>query len=150
MRRAIFPGSFDPFTIGHYDIVKRGLQIFDEVIIGIGENIDKQGWLDANKRAEAIKQVFANEPRVRVMTYSGLTTDFAQRVKADFILRGVRNGTDLEYEKTLADINRKLSGVETVILTALPEHAMISSSMVRELHHYGIDISEYLPQGYKI
>ena len=145
MKTAIFPGSFDPFTIGHYDIVMRGLQIFDEIIIGIGRNNNKQGYFPINERITAIQSTFASEPRVRVMTYEGLTIDFAQAQNANCILRVVRSVQDFEYERNIAEANKQLCGIETVLLYTKPEYAHISSSLVRELHSYNRDITPYLP-----
>jgi pantetheine-phosphate adenylyltransferase len=148
MKTAIFPGSFDPFTIGHYDIVMRGLQIFDEIIIGIGRNNNKQGYFPINERITAIQSTFASEPRVRVMTYEGLTIDFAQVQNANCILRGVRSVQDFEYERNIAEANKQLSGIETILLYTRPEYAHISSSLVRELHSYKKDVSTLLPKIY--
>lgn len=148
MKTAIFPGSFDPFTIGHYDIVMRGLQIFDEIIIGIGRNNNKQGYFPINERITAIQSTFASEPRVRVMTYEGLTIDFAQAQNASCILRGVRSVQDFEYERNIAEANKQLSGIETILLYTRPEYAHISSSLVRELHSYKKDVSTLLPKIY--
>lgn len=145
-RTALFAGSFDPFTIGHKSIVDRGLEIFDEVVIGIGVNMAKPGWMTPDERQEAIRRIYAGNPRVRVITYTDLTVQAAAREGAGFLLRGVRTAQDFEYERQLADINRNLSGVESVLIYALPELAAISSSMVRELSHYGIDITPYLPE----
>lgn len=145
MKRAIFPGSFDPFTIGHYDIVMRSLDIFDEVVIGIGINSVKKSLFPEEQRLEAISKVFRNEPRVRVQTYNSLTVDFAREVDAHFILRGVRCVADFEYERNMAEANRELSGIETVLLYTSPQYAHISSTLVRDLYNYGKDISGYLP-----
>ncbi|HOL30104.1 MAG TPA: pantetheine-phosphate adenylyltransferase, partial [Paludibacteraceae bacterium] len=116
MKRAIFPGTFDPFTIGHYSIVKRGLKLFDEIIIGIGVNQAKKTLFSIEKRQDIISQTFKSEPRVKVSIYDSLTVDFARSVDAGFILRGLRSVSDFEYEHNIADANRKISGIETVIL----------------------------------
>jgi len=146
MKRAIFPGTFDPFTIGHYDIIERGLQLFDEIIIAIGSNNEKHCSTPASERCRQIQDIFANRPEVSVMTYNQLTVDFAAQHEASFILRGVRNTKDFEYERDLADINRHLSGIETILLYASPQYSMISSTMVRDLQRYGKDISPYIPK----
>lgn len=145
MRIAIFPGSFDPFTIGHHDIVMRGLEIFDEIIIGIGRNYNKRETFPLCDRLAAIQRVYDNEPRVRVKVYDGLTVDFAAEHHAQFILRGVRSTLDFEYERNIAEANKQLSGIETVLLYTRPEFAHISSTLVRDLHSHGKDISQYLP-----
>ena len=145
MKKAIFPGSFDPFTIGHYDIVMRGLELFDEIIIGIGHNSKKQNSFPLEQRIKEIQQAFSNEPRVKVEAYEGLTIDFAATHKAGCILRGVRSVQDFEYERNIAEANKQLCGIETVLLYTRPEYAHISSSLVRELHAYGKDISAMIP-----
>lgn len=145
MRIAIFPGSFDPFTIGHHDIVMRGLEIFDEIIIGIGRNYNKRETFPLCDRLAAIQRIYDNEPRVRVEVYDGLTIDFALKHHAQFILRGVRSTLDFEYERNIAEANKQLSGIETVLLYTRPEYAHISSTLVRDLHSHGKDISHYLP-----
>ena len=150
MKRAIFPGSFDPFTMGHHSIVKRTLAFVDEVIVGIGFNEGKKGFLPLEKRVEMIRALYADEPRVKVLPYSGLTVDFAREQGADMIVRGIRSVKDFEYEESIADINRKLSGIETVFLFTEPELSSVSSSVVRELVHYEKDVSAFLPEGMKI
>jgi pantetheine-phosphate adenylyltransferase len=145
MKRAIFPGSFDPFTIGHHDIVLRGLQLFDEIIIGIGHNINKRDAFPLEERINAIQHAFNSEPRIKVMAYDGLTVDFAAEQHAQFILRGVRCVQDFEYERNIAEANKQLSGIETVLLYTRPEYAHISSTLLRDLHSHGKDISPYLP-----
>ncbi len=150
MKRAIFPGSFDPFTIGHYSIVQRGLHIFDEIIIGIGHNQSKKTLFSAEKRLQIIQDAFADAPRVKVQIYNSLTIDFAKEVDAAFILRGLRTVADFEYERTIGDTNRIISGVETVILFTEAAYAHISSTVARELMSYGKDISAFLPPNVKI
>lgn len=145
MTRAIFPGSFDPFTLGHKDIVERALTIADEVVVAIGVNAEKKGLFPVLERKQQIERAFEGEPRVKVMSYSGLTTDFAQAVGAQFIIRGVRSFTDFEYEKNIAQINRQLTGIETILLFADERYAGLSSSIVRELISYGKDISKFIP-----
>lgn len=146
MRRAIFPGSFDPYTIGHDSIARRALPLFDELIIAIGVNENKQYMFSLEERLKAIRDLYAGEPKIKVEAYSELTTDFAKREKADFIVKGIRSVKDFEYERDQADINRMLTGIETVIIYAEPQLAAISSSVVRELAHFGKGISEYLPK----
>ncbi|RHP65522.1 pantetheine-phosphate adenylyltransferase [Bacteroides sp. OF04-15BH] len=150
MRTAIFPGSFDPYTKGHDSIARRGLQLFDRIIIGVGINEKKKGIMAVEKRIQALKNLYRNEPRISVEAYSDLTVDFAKRKQADFILRGVRSHKDFEYELAIADVNKRLSGIETVILFTEPELACISSTIVRELMHFGRDITEFLPEGFTI
>ena len=143
-RIAVFPGSFNPFTIGHADIVERGLGLFDRVIIAVGINIAKPD--EAATSVEVIKALYADEPRIEVASYSGLTVDFAAACGARFLLRGVRTVKDFEYERDMAQINAQLSGIESVILFSKPELAAISSSVVRELSHFGRDVNAFLPK----
>lgn len=146
-RRALFPGSFNPFTIGHQSLVDRGLQLFDEIVIAIGISASKPlspGEMES--RLGAIRELYAGDKRVNIVTYSGLTIDAARQHGCGFLLRGIRNATDMEYERSMADINRRISGIETVILFTLPELASVSSSTVRELQHYGHDVEQFLPR----
>ena len=145
-RIALFPGTFDPFTLGHQSLVKRVLTCADAVVIAIGINEKKQTYYTLEQRVEAIRNLYADEPRVKVITYSGLTVDVAQQEGASFILRGVRSVIDFEYEKAIADVNRQLTGIETLLLFTEPAYAHISSSVVRELLHFGKDVSAFLPQ----
>ena len=145
-RIALFPGTFDPFTIGHQSLVTRGLTLVDEIVISIGINDKKLTYFSLEKRIEAIRCLYKNEPRVTVQQYNSLTVDFAKEMGAEFILRGIRTVNDFEYEKSIADVNRKLSGIETFILFTEPEHTHISSSIVRELLRYGKDISLFVPK----
>ena len=146
-RTALFAGSFDPFTVGHESIVARGLEIFDRIVIGVGVNAQKRAWMTPEERVSAIRELYAGEPRVSVMQFGGLTAQAAAECGARFLLRGVRSVADFEYERTLADINRNISGIESVLIYALPQFASVSSSVVRELASYGADISAYLPAG---
>jgi pantetheine-phosphate adenylyltransferase len=150
MKKAIFPGTFDPFTLGHHSIVKRALAFMDEVIIGIGINENKRCLLSVEKRVESIQKLYADEPKVKVFAYNGLTVDFAQQQGAEVIIRGIRTVKDFEYEESIADINRKLSGIDTVFLFTEPEYSAVSSSVVRELLHYGKDVRAFLPEGMEI
>ena len=144
---AIFPGSFDPFTIGHASIVERGLPLFDEIVIGVGLNESKRALYAPTERVAAISRLYADEPRVRVESYDDLTIDFARQVGANLIIRGIRTVKDFEYEETIADINRKLTGIETILLFTEPELSCVSSTIVRELMGYGKDVSMFLPEG---
>ena len=144
-RVALFPGSFDPFTRGHESIVRRALPLFDELIIAVGVNPTKRAFMDAEARMRFIREVMADEPRVRVISYEGLTVDIARECGARFLLRGVRMIQDFENEMHMAEINRRLGGIETVLLYTLPEFSHISSTIVRELYNYNQDVSDYLP-----
>ena len=145
-RIALFPGTFDPFTLGHQSLVKRVLTCADAVVIAIGINEKKQTYYTLEQRVSAIRALYAEEPRVKVITYSGLTVDVAQQEQASFILRGVRSVIDFEYEKAIADVNRELTGIETLLLFTEPAYAHISSSVVRELLHFGKEVSAFLPK----
>ena len=147
-RTAVFPGSFDPFTVGHESLVKKGLNIFDKIIVAVGINISKKGFMPVEKRIELIRTVFKNSPEVEVKTYENLTVDFCRENGATHILRGVRNSADFEYEHSIAGINRLLEpGIETVFLFPEPEYENISSSVVREIIHYKHDARKFLPEG---
>ena len=146
MRIAIFPGSFDPFTIGHASIERRGLEMFDKIVIGVGYNANKRSFLTPEERVAAIEKVYASESRVKVVAYDNLTADLARREQARFVLRGIRSVKDFEYERDIAGINHRLSGVETVLLFTEPHYADISSTIVRELLAFGKDVSEFLPK----
>lgn len=145
MRRAVFPGSFDPITLGHYDIINRGIPLFDELIIAIGTNAEKKLMFSLEERLRFIEDAFANEPNVRVETYSGLTIDFCRKVGADYILRGLRNPADFEFEKAIAHTNRKLSEIETVFLLTSSGKSYISSSIVRDVIRNGGDYTGLVP-----
>ncbi|MGB5405131.1 pantetheine-phosphate adenylyltransferase [Robiginitalea sp.] len=145
MKRAIFPGSFDPITLGHYDIIQRGISLFDEVIIAIGENAEKSYMFTMEQRMGFIKEAFKDEKRIRVAAYSGLTVDFCKKVHADFILRGLRNPADFEFEKAIAHTNRKLSEIETVFLLTSSGKSYISSSIVRDVIRNGGDYTSLVP-----
>lgn len=147
-KTAIFPGSFDPFTKGHHDIVLRGLSFFDKIIIAVGHNSQKQRYFDVDKMLGHIKETFHNYENIEVIVYNELTAILAKRLGANYILRGLRNTTDFEYENSISQINRHLNGVETIFLITSPELAPISSTIIREVHKYGGDVNEFLP--YKI
>lgn len=142
---AVFPGTFDPLTIGHVSIVRRALPLFGKVVIGLGVNTNKKTMFTEAQRVAWIKSVFANEPAVEVTSFQGLTVDLCKRMGAEFILRGLRNGTDHDYERSIALMNRQLAGVETVFIPAEPEHAHISSTIVRELIANKADVSALVP-----
>lgn len=146
MKRAIFPGSFDPLTLGHYDIIKRGVTLFDELFIAIGINADKQYMFTLEERKGFIEQAFEDEPKIKVVTYEGLTVDFCRKVNADFILRGLRNPADFEFEKAIAHTNRKLSEIETVFLLTSSGKSYISSSIVRDVIRNGGDYTGLVPE----
>jgi len=146
-RIAIFPGSFDPFTKGHEDIVRRGLKMFDEIIIGIGYNSKKHNrYFDIDQMVKYIEGTFSNGEPVKVMVYNELTAQLADRVAAKYLLRGLRNTTDFEYENSISQVNRYLNDeLETVFLITSPQYAAISSSIIREVHKYGGDVADFLP-----
>ena len=144
MRTAIFVGSFDPFTVGHDSIVRRALPLFDRLVIGVGVNVNKHYMWTAEERVAAIRRLYADEKAIEVKTYDDLTIDFARREGARFVVRGVRNVKDFEYERDIADANRALGGLETILLYADPALAYVSSSLMRELKRFGKEIQ--LPQ----
>ena len=147
MRTGIFVGSFNPFTIGHDSIVRRALPLFDRLVIGVvGDNVHKPDMPSAEERMKAIIDLYSDEPRIEVKSYQGLAIDFAKAEKAQFIVKGVRTVCDFEHEQWQADFNRKLGGIETILLYTEPELASVSSSALRELAHFGVDISSYLPK----
>ena len=145
MKRAVFPGSFDPFTLGHQDIVERGVTIFNEIVIGIGHNADKNYMFSLDQRKMFIEQCFQNNPKVKVMDYVGLTIDFCKSIEANYLLRGVRNNGDFEFEKAIARTNRELSDIETVFLLTSVQTSYISSSIVREIIRNKGDYKQFVP-----
>lgn len=145
MTTALFPGSFDPFTIGHLDILRRARAIFPRVVVSIGINTAKTSAADAESRIEAIRRATAAMDGVEVMTWEGLTVDAARAVGATVIVRGIRSSADFEYERPIAELNRRISGIDTLFLPADPALAAISSSAVRELQRFGYDTKEFLP-----
>ena len=150
MRKAVFPGSFDPLTLGHCDIINRGITLFDEVVVAIGVNSDKQYMFSIEERLGFIKETFGHTSKVSVETYQGLTVDFCKNNNINFILRGLRNPADFEFEKAIAHTNRKLSGIETIFLLTSAETAYISSSIVREVIRYSGNFSEMVPNAVKL
>jgi pantetheine-phosphate adenylyltransferase len=150
MKRAIFPGSFDPITLGHYDIIKRGIRLFDEIIVAIGVNSAKKYMFSLEQRKQFIEAAFKDEPRVKVVTYEGLTVDFCTKHKVDFILRGLRNPADFEFEKAIAHTNRDLAPVETVFLLTAAKTSYISSSIVREVIRHNGDYTLLVPDSVRV
>lgn len=151
MRKAIFPGSFDPFTIGHESIVRRALPMFDKIIIMIGFNANKKSFFSLDKRLKWINQVFQNEDKIEVRVHEGLTVDFCKEVGAAYILRGLRTSADFEYERAIAQINKKMHPeIETIFLLTLPEHTPVNATIIRDIVFHGGDASMFLPKGMDI
>ena len=150
MKKAIFPGSFDPITNGHFDIIKRGISLFDEVIVAIGINADKKYMFSLEDRKRFIEEAFQNEPKVIVITYEGLTIDLCRKENAQFILRGLRNPADFEFEKAIAHTNRKLSKIETIFLLTAANTSYISSSIVRDVIRNGGDYTVLVPAAVRV
>ncbi|MBC7495332.1 MAG: pantetheine-phosphate adenylyltransferase [Flavobacterium sp.] len=150
MKKAIFPGSFDPITLGHFDIIKRSITLFDEVIVAIGINAEKKYMFSLNDRKRFIEEAFAHEPKVSVITYEGLTIDLCKVMKAQFILRGLRNPADFEFEKAIAHTNRRLSKIETVFLLTAANTSYISSSIVRDVIRNGGEYQMLVPESVKV
>ena len=150
MRRALFPGSFDPITLGHLDIIKRGVKLFDEVIVAIGVNSEKKYMFSLEDRKRFLEETFKDEPKVKIMTYKGLTIDFCKEINAQFILRGLRNPADFEFEKAIAHTNRKLSKIETVFLLTAARTSYISSSIVREVIRNDGDYTVLVPDSVRV
>lgn len=143
-------GTFDPFTIGHDSVVRRALPLFDRLVIGVvGDNVHKPGMSPAEERIKIISELYQNEPAIEVKPFYGLAMDFARQEGAQFIVKGVRSVSDFEYEQWQADFNRRLGGIETILLYTEPELASVSSSALRELSHFGVDVSEFLPKPHK-
>ena len=146
-RIALFPGTFDPITLGHTDIINRALPLFDKLYIGIGRNANKQPMFSEEQRMNWIKTIYENNDKVEVVVYEGLTVDFCKKIGAKFILRGIRYVNDFEYEKAIADMNRSIAdNIETVFLTCLPQYTSVASTLVRDVLKYGGDVSKFLPE----
>jgi pantetheine-phosphate adenylyltransferase len=150
MKRAIFPGSFDPVTKGHYDIIERGVTLFDEIIVAIGINSDKKYMFTLEERVAFIKNAFKHEPKVSIVTYKGLTVDFCKKNKVDFILRGLRNPADFEFEKAIAHTNRDLAPIETIFLLTAANTSYISSSIVRDVIRNNGDYTKLVPDSVRV
>lgn len=150
MRRFVFPGSFDPITIGHQEIIERAIPLCDELIIAVGENKEKKNMFSLKQRMDFIKETNKNNPKISVESYEGLTIDFCKKVNADALIRGLRNSADFEFEKSVAQMNRRLSGFETVFLLTSAGHAFISSSIVREIMLHKGDFSSLVPKAVKL
>ena len=147
MKKAVFPGSFDPITIGHLDIVKRGIKIFDEIIIAIGDNTDKKYLFSREKRVEFVERTFSDYDKVKIESYNGLTVDFCKKNNIEFMIRGLRNPADFEFEKSIALTNREMTGIETIFFLTSPENSFISSSIVRDLIRNKGDYKLFIPKG---
>ena len=150
MKRALFPGSFDPITLGHADIIERGIRVFDEIVIAIGINAEKNYMFSLEQRLNFIKEAFKDQPKIKVMTYEGLTIDFCKKIESDFILRGLRNPADFEFEKAIAHTNRRLSDIETVFLLTSASTSYISSSIVRDVIRNKGDYTVLVPESVRI
>lgn len=150
MKRALFPGSFDPLTLGHYDIIKRGVKVFDEVVVAIGINAEKKYMFSVEKRKQFIEETFKDIPKVKVVTYKGLTVDFCKEIDAKFILRGLRNPADFEFEKAIAHTNRDLAPIETVFLLTSAKTSYISSSIVRDVIRNNGDYTILVPDSVRV
>ena len=147
MKKAVFPGSFDPITIGHLDIVKRGIKIFDEIIIAIGDNTDKKYMFSKEKRVEFVERTFSDYDKVKIESYNGLTVDFCKKNNIEFMIRGLRNPADFEFEKSIALTNREMTGIETIFFLTSPKNSFISSSIVRDLIRKKGDYKLFIPKG---
>ncbi len=143
---AVFPGSFDPITLGHVSIVRRAIPVFDKIIVALGENVEKKSYFSLDNRLKWLIQVFSDEPKVRIVKYSGLTVDFCRKIKAGYILRGLRTSADFEFERTIGLMNKAISPeIETVFFLSAPEYAALNSSVVRDILKNGGDVSKFVP-----
>jgi pantetheine-phosphate adenylyltransferase len=148
---AVFPGSFDPVTIGHYSIVERALPLFDEIVVAIGINTAKKNLFSLEQRVQHLKEAFNNFNKVSIVSYEGLTVDFCEKIKADYILRGLRSPSDFEYERTIAQMNKSLKkSIETIFIVTAPEYSAINSTIVRDIIINGGNAEQFLPEGVKL
>ena len=147
MKKAVFPGSFDPITIGHLDIVERAIKVFDEIIIAVGDNTDKKYMFPKEKRVEFVKQTFNNYNNIKVESYDGLTVDFCKKNNTEFMIRGLRNPADFEFEKSIALTNREMTDIETIFFLTSPDNSFVSSSIVRDLIRNSGDYKLFIPKG---
>jgi pantetheine-phosphate adenylyltransferase len=150
MRKAIFPGSFDPITLGHEDIIRRGITLFDEIVIAIGVNSEKKYMFSLEERKHFLEETFKDEPKVSIITYEGLTIDLCKKINANFILRGLRNPADFEFEKAIAHTNRRMSKIETVFLLTASKTSYISSSIVRDVIRNNGQYQLLVPEAVKV
>ncbi|MCG8579495.1 MAG: pantetheine-phosphate adenylyltransferase [Bacteroidales bacterium] len=146
MKTAIFPGSFDPFTVGHEDVVRRGLSLFDKIIIAVGYNSNKKDFFPLETRMQWIREVFIEDERISVEKYEGLTVDFAREIGCTHILRGIRTSADFEYERAIAQVNKAMSGIDSVFLLTTPEHTPVNSSIIRDIVKHGGNAGQFLPE----
>ena len=151
MKKAVFPGSFDPFTIGHESILRRAIPLFDEIIIAVGYNVNKKGYFSLEDRKRWIENVFYDEPKIKVDHFEGLTINYCKKAGAGYLLRGLRTSADFEYERAIAQVNKAMyEGIETVFLLTMPEHTPVTSTIVRDIIRNGGDASKFLPKGMDI
>ncbi|MFP4042230.1 MAG: pantetheine-phosphate adenylyltransferase [Bacteroidales bacterium] len=151
MKKAVFPGSFDPLTIGHESIIKRALPLFDEIIIAIGHNVNKQGFFPLEDRKRWISEVFKDEPKIKIDHFEGLTIDYCKKIGASYLLRGLRTSADFEYERAIAQVNKAMyEGIETIFLLTMPEHTPVNSTIVRDIIRNGGNVSKFIPKGMNI
>jgi pantetheine-phosphate adenylyltransferase len=151
MKRAVFPGSFDPLTIGHESIIRRAIPLFDEIIIAVGHNINKQGFFALEDRKRWIGEVFKDEPKIKIDHFEGLTINYCKKINANYLLRGLRTSADFEYERAIAQVNKAMhEGIETIFLLTMPEHTPVNSTIVRDIIRHGGDASKFIPKGMNI
>ncbi|MFO8235412.1 MAG: pantetheine-phosphate adenylyltransferase [Bacteroidales bacterium] len=151
MKKAVFPGSFDPLTIGHESIIKRAVPLFDEIIIAIGHNVTKEGFFSLEDRKRWISNVFKDEPKIKIDHFEGLTINYCKKIRANYLLRGLRTSADFEYERAIAQVNKAMyEGIETVFFLTMPEHTPVNSTIVRDIIRHGGDASKFIPKGMDI